>query len=255
MLSYNNNNQPAQGPTSSTFSSFGMFLSLWRIKNTLYQKDCLDLQILHICDSFSNFSCWPKRQIRFQDQKVVKHGLRPKTCPQFSIEAPSKSLSPIQVSPDWFWPKGEAELDARYRCNSTRKETRTPTQTDTNVYKYTDAGLVQIFWQADWTLDAALTDLGIGRCATLCLARETGFRFFWKSNLSRWKTRFVTTRTSGLVLDDQWISGCSAEKYLCWHQAHWSPILQPTVDIVFYIVVRCNKCSGSLKQCDQAIFW
>ena len=52
--------------------------------------------------------------------------------------------------------------------------------------------------------------------ATLCLARETGFVFFWKSDLSRWKTRFVTTRTRGLVLDDQWISGCSGEKYRCW---------------------------------------
>ena len=45
-------------------------------------------------------------------------------------------------------------------------------------WRRVEASLVQIFWQADWTLDAALTDLGIGRCATLCLARETGFSFF-----------------------------------------------------------------------------
>lgn len=45
-------------------------------------------------------------------------------------------------------------------------------------WRRVEASLVQIFWQADWRLDAALTDLGIGRCATLCLARETGFVFF-----------------------------------------------------------------------------
>ena len=107
-----------------------------------------------------------------------------------SFHPPSKSLLPIQVSPNWFWPKGESDLDdARYRYISTRKYTHTHTLTRrqiqmcTNIQKCEDwrrvqARLVQIFWRADWRLDAALTDLGIGRCATLCLARETGFVFF-----------------------------------------------------------------------------
>ena len=37
------------------------------------------------------------------------------------VRPPSKSLLPIQVSPNWFWPKGESDLDARYRYISTGK--------------------------------------------------------------------------------------------------------------------------------------
>ena len=139
------------------------------------------------------------------------------------FEAPSKSLLPIQVSPNWFWPKVESDLDGRYRYISTRKSNiHQPTQTDR--YK-----CEQIYRQhkcVETCRDILTGWLEVRRrpdgpwhwevCATLCLARETGFVFFWKSDLSRWKTRFVTTGTRGLVLDDQWISGCSGEKYLCW---------------------------------------
>ena len=115
------------------------------------------------------------------------------------IYPPSKSLLSIQVSPNWFRPKGESDFDAgRYRYISTRKYTHRQIQICTNrqiqykcvqIYSRYKCGdvyrLVQIFWQADWRLDAALTDLGIGGvsvcvCATLCLARQTGFVFFFE---------------------------------------------------------------------------
>ena len=143
-----------------------------------------------------------------------------------SFHPPSKSLLPIQVSPNWFWPKGESDLDdARYRYISTRKYTHTHTLTRRQIQMCTNIRL----WRLETCTGSAGTDILTGWLEVrrrpdgpwhweVCLSlsgKRDRICVFWKSDLSRWKPRFVTTRTRGLVSDDQWISGCSDGRNIC----------------------------------------
>ena len=141
-----------------------------------------------------------------------------------SFHPPSKSLLPIQVSPNWFWPKGESDLDARYRYISTGKYRHHTTPTHRQIQMCTN--IQTQVWGLETCRGEPGTDILTGWlevrrrpdgpwhwevCHSLS-GKGDRICVFWKSDLSRWKIWFVTTHTRVLVLDDQWISGCSSEE-------------------------------------------